>query len=67
MPSHSVRGLLIGLAVCACVGAGCPLSKQTAPAAPKVNVNQMRQPAPAAAPSKEPVIPPEAANVPRPY
>lgn len=53
------------LLMTAAFGFGCaknPIKQDTADIQ-----NQLRQPPPAAAPTKQPEIPPEAAKVPRPY
>lgn len=66
MKTMSIRLLLASLSLVA-FGAGCSLPFGKTASAPQAGLGTLTQPAPAQAPTSEPVIPPEAANVPRPY
>lgn len=58
---------VIALFVIAILGAGCPLNKFNTAGAVRADLSNLKQPSPAAPPTKEPYIPPEASKIPRPY
>lgn len=64
---HVAAAAIIALFVIAVLGAGCPLDRFKTASAPQVDPATLKQPSPAAAPTKAPEISSEAKNVPRPY
>ena len=60
-----VTSIAASCSLLAVLGGGCATNKQ-AQQATQIQ-QQLRQPAPAAAPTSQPQIPPEAARVPKPY
>ncbi|MFH1078190.1 MAG: hypothetical protein V1745_02840 [Patescibacteria group bacterium] len=66
MKTSSMRILFACLSL-VMFGAGCSLPFGKTASAPQAEAGTLRQPTAAQAPTAEPVIPPEAANVPRPY